>query len=42
MALGARGRTILAQVLAESVVLSVVGGPMGMSLGLVTAKRAAM
>jgi putative ABC transport system permease protein len=42
MALGARGRTILAQFLTESVVLSVVGGSIGMSLGLGTAKLVAM
>jgi putative ABC transport system permease protein len=42
MAVGAKGRTILAQFLTESVVLSVVGGSIGMSLGLGTAKLIAM
>jgi putative ABC transport system permease protein len=42
MALGARGRTILAQFLTESAVLSVVGGSIGMGLGIGTAKLVAM
>jgi putative ABC transport system permease protein len=42
MALGARGRTIMAQFLTESVVLSVVGGSIGMGLGFGTAKLVAM
>ncbi|HUK33265.1 MAG TPA: ABC transporter permease [Vicinamibacterales bacterium] len=41
MALGARGRTILAQFLTESVVLSVVGGSIGMAGGITTAKLVA-
>jgi putative ABC transport system permease protein len=42
MAVGAKGRSILAQFLAESVVLSMVGGSIGVALGLATAKAVAM
>jgi putative ABC transport system permease protein len=41
MAVGARGRSILAQFLTESVVLSVAGGGIGIVLGLATAKAVA-
>jgi putative ABC transport system permease protein len=42
MAVGARGRNVLAQFLAESVVLSVIGGSIGIVLGLATAKLVAL
>jgi putative ABC transport system permease protein len=42
MACGAKGRTILAQFLAESVVLSVVGGCLGIGLALGATKLVAM
>jgi putative ABC transport system permease protein len=42
MAVGANGRTILAQFLAESVVLTVIGGSIGIVLGLTTAKVVAL
>ena len=42
MAVGARGRTILAQFLTESVVRSVVGGSIGIGLGIGAAKLVAM
>jgi putative ABC transport system permease protein len=41
MAVGARGRSILAQFLAEAVVLSVMGGGIGIVLGLASTKVAA-
>src|SRR5207249_5391924 len=42
MAVGARGRNILAQFLVESVVLSVLGGAIGIVLGLTTAEVVAL
>ncbi len=36
MAIGAKGRNILAQFLAESLVLAVAGGTIGIILGIVT------
>jgi putative ABC transport system permease protein len=42
MAVGAKGRNVLAQFLMESVVLSVIGGSIGIVLGLTTAKVVAL
>src|ERR1700722_14880180 len=42
MAVGAKGRNVLAQFLVESVVLSVIGGSIGIVLGLGTAKVVAL
>jgi putative ABC transport system permease protein len=42
MAVGAKGRNVLAQFLVESVVLSVVGGSIGIALGLASAKVVAL
>jgi putative ABC transport system permease protein len=42
MAVGAKGRSILAQFLAESVVLSVAGGAIGIALGIAAGKLVAL
>jgi putative ABC transport system permease protein len=42
MAVGARGLNILAQFLTEAVVLSVIGGSIGISLGIATAEAVAL